>query len=139
MQTTIADYRLLDTRSGPVPAAPSASVAGELDAARGRALCCSACGTPITDAAARIEVDGQHEHTFFNPAGVVFHVAAFAAAPGCRGLGAFSEEFSWVPGHRWQIGLCAACGVHLGWHFDGPSQFTLLIVDRIRECDAQGG
>ena len=63
----------------------------------------------------------------------MFQVLVFAAAPGCRGVGPFSAEFTWFAGQRWQIGVCAACGQHLGWHFDGERNFTALIAQRIAE------
>lgn len=101
-----------------------------------RAILCARCGAQLTDASQRIEVLGQHQHTFFNPAGVVFQIACFARAPGCRGLGPFSDAFTWFPGHRWQIALCAACGEHVGWHFQGDGTFSSLIEARIREAEA---
>jgi hypothetical protein len=118
------------------------SAAQQTRAARGRergaqrAIVCARCGAQLTDASQRIAVLGQHQHTFFNPAGVVFHIACFASVPGCRGLGPFSDQFTWFPGHRWQIALCAGCGEHLGWHFEGGATFTSLIEARIREADA---
>lgn len=136
MRHTLADYHLLDSRRDPAAALPGAHAAEHLEAGRKAALCCVACCARITDASSRIEVAGRHEHTFFNPAGQIFQVAAFAAAPGCRGLGAFTSEFSWFPGHRWQVALCAVCAEQLGWHFAGASHFTLLIVPRLRDCPA---
>jgi hypothetical protein len=127
-------YRLLDTLPSRPTAAPGASVRVQPEKPRSRNICCVACHTPVTDADFRIDVGGRHEHTFFNPAGVVFHIVVFAAAPGCRGVGPFSEEFTWFPGHRWQIAVCAACAEHLGWHFEGASQFTALIAQRIADC-----
>lgn len=95
---------------------------------------CAACGARISDTTARIEVSGQHQHTLFNPAGLVFKVACFATAPGCRGVGPFVQEFTWFPGHYWQVAVCATCIEHLGWHFEGDSSFVGLIEDRIREA-----
>lgn len=35
---------------------------------------CSACGAPLAPERARIDVDGAHEHSFLNPAGMRFVV-----------------------------------------------------------------
>lgn len=101
-----------------------------------RPVVCARCGAHLTDASQRIEVAGQHQHTFFNPAGVIYQVACFAAVPGCSGVGAFSPEFSWFAEHRWQVAICASCREHLGWHFQGASTFSALIVERIQQLDA---
>jgi hypothetical protein len=87
----------------------------------------------VSDGSQRIEVDGHHQHTFFNPAGVTYRIACFASASGCRGVGPFSDEFTWFAGHRWQVAVCAGCQQHLGWNFDGDGAFTALIEPRIVE------
>lgn len=97
------------------------------------ALLCRACGARVAELPARLEVDGRHRHTFFNPAGLVFVVLCFRRAAGCVGLGPRSLEFTWFAGHRWQIGLCRACGEHLGWWFSGPSEFVALDAARVIE------
>jgi hypothetical protein len=98
-----------------------------------RAIVCRLCRARITDAAERTAVDGHHEHTFFNPAGVTYRIACFARVPGCRGVGADSDEFTWFAGHRWQVAVCASCGEHLGWLFSGASSFAALISARVQE------
>jgi hypothetical protein len=95
---------------------------------------CAACSARIAASEARIEVAGQHQHTFFNPAGIVFKIACFATAPGCSGVGPFVQEFSWFPGTHWQVTVCASCAEHLGWNFEGEATFVGLIEDRIREA-----
>lgn len=118
-------------RSGSVRAT---SAGDQSDKPIGRAVLCASCSAQISDTSQRIEVSGRHQHTFFNPAGNVYQVVCFANAPGCRGIGPFSAEFSWFPGHRWQIGVCARCSEHLGWHFAGEIAFTALIEPRILEA-----
>lgn len=126
----------LDTRT--TDDAVQASTASRSDAEEqgNRAIVCAACSAHLSDSSQRIEVAGQHHHTFFNPAGVVYRVMCFAAAPGCSGIGPFSAEFSWFPGQRWQIALCANCHEHVGWHFAGAGSFSALIEQRIRQLDA---
>jgi hypothetical protein len=104
----------------------------------GRALACSVCRRPITSEAARIQVDGRHEHTFANPFGYAYTIGCFSAAVGLAGVGPTSSEFSWFAGRTWQIEQCAGCGEHLGWVFRGPgSAFHGLILDRLIEVEGQ--
>lgn len=131
-----ASLRLLDANQPPSSGAQTLRRARSLRDHNGqRALVCAECRAHISDSSKRIEVAGQHEHTFFNPEGVVYRIACFAAAPGCSGVGPFFSTFSWFPGHRWQVAICASCAAHLGWHFQGESTFSALIVERIHEHD----
>ena len=76
-------------------------------------------------------MEGRHEHTCFNPAGVVFHFGAFARAAGARVEGPPSLEVSWFRGCRWSYAFCGACGAHLGWHFSGQADFFALVLVRL--------
>lgn len=110
----------------------------ESEGVRGeRNLVCAHCRNPVTVPSARVSVDGSHRHTFANPHGLVFHIGCFSDAPGCRPIGVPTAEFAWFAGFSWQVGLCARCGIHLGWRFDnGDRFFHGLIVDRLDEDDA---
>lgn len=105
-----------------------------------RRLLCAQCRTPVTDANARVHRLGRHEHVFANPDGVVFRIGCFADAPGCRMVGAATGRWTWFPGFRWQVALCAACGAHLGWRYSGPGaeRFYGLILARLVER-SEGG
>ncbi len=111
-----------------------------LDASRDReppnaALVCAFCQHPVTFPAFRIEVHGEHRHTFANPHGLVFHIGCFSEAPGCRPVGAPSSEFPWFSGYDWQVGRCARCGLHLGWLFtSAAASFHGLILDRLQDA-----
>ena len=83
-------------------------------------LYCKHCGLQITTLRHAIEVNGQHHHTFFNPAGIIYEIRCFRAAPGCSRYGPESSEFTWFAGFTWQITICSACEVHLGWYFSSP-------------------
>jgi hypothetical protein len=96
-----------------------------------RPLLCARCAHPITREAERIEVDGHHAHTRFNPAGYVFHFGAFARAPGARVEGAPVYEASWFSGCAWAYAHCGGCGAHLGWHFSGAQDFFALVLARL--------
>jgi hypothetical protein len=85
--------------------------------AGGRALLCKTCGHVITRKESSIEVAGKHLHAFFNPAGMLFEIACFAAAPGCYNDGQPTDFFSWFPGCLWRYSYCATCYQHLGWQF----------------------
>lgn len=93
------------------------------------AIFCRRCGQLVTNAAHGVAVNGSSEHTFFNPAGIVFEIRCFQSAPGCRVEGLPSAEFTWFAGFRWQLALCLSCLAHLGWFFsdqDGPGFFGLI-------------
>ena len=107
------------------------TVEDEAAPGRGRKLVCRRCHATITDEGQRVSVEGQHVHTRLNPAGINFCFGCFAAAPGCALQGAASSEFSWFEGCRWRIALCAECGAHLGWVFDGARHFYALILSRL--------
>ena len=92
---------------------------------------CAACGHLITRTNWRIAFDGAHEHTLFNPAGVVFRVLCFKEAPGADASGQATTEFTWFDGYAWRIAFCAGCGTHLGWLFDGTSVFFGLVKPKL--------
>ena len=99
-----------------------------------RFLRCRTCGLPVTRTRDRVEVHGKHAHALFNPAGILFEVGCFAAAPGCRFEGEFTPEFSWFPGYAWRYALCRRCGAHLGWEYRGAAGgFAGLILTELRE------
>lgn len=110
--------------------------AADIAPRNGAALCCRGCGGRITETAERIERAGNHRHCCTNPHGQRFEIGCFAAAGGCACHGAPTSEFTWFPGYTWRIALCAACGRHLGWHYQGnvPSFFG-LILDRLVPCN----
>jgi hypothetical protein len=84
----------------------------------------------------RRSVDGAHRHVFANPHGFVFEIGCFAQAPGCTAMGPPTPDFSWFPGSTWQVAVCARCGLHLGWRYEGhpeAGQFHGLILSRLRQ------
>ncbi len=99
-----------------------------------KALFCRPCGYGITGKDQSIEVNGVHEHTLFNPAGVVFHLGCFRNAPGCVQAGPATSEFTWFKGYVWRFSLCRNCGVHLGWQYQqDEARFFGLILALLRE------
>lgn len=118
--------------TGKLGGAPRA--AGEpVDADAAGALRCAVCSHAVTSARARCEVGGAHEHTFMNPAGLVFRIGCFSEAPGCTAIGPPSTEWSWFAGAAWRVALCASCRTHLGWSFEGEGagRFWGLVLDRL--------
>jgi hypothetical protein len=91
-------------------------------------LQCVFCSFAITSETERIEVNGAHRHTFFNPAGIVFELRCFLRAPGCLVGGEWTADFTWFAGHVWSVALCGSCRAHLGWcfSFDDTSFFGLI-------------
>lgn len=98
-----------------------------------KALICSKCSAPITREQARMDVNGSHEHSFFNPHGIVFMIGCFSEAPGCKPMSQPSSDFTWFPGYHWRICACYQCSTHLGWDFGqaGVTMFYGLILDRL--------
>ena len=101
---------------------------------REQMLLCRACGHGVTAREQKREVQGRHEHTFFNPAGIVYNIGCFRNAPGCQAVGESSAEFSWFAGCVWRVALCRSCLIHLGWQFQsGDDLFYGLILSRLIE------
>jgi hypothetical protein len=97
-----------------------------------REITCAACGAGITHEKERMSVGGAHVHTFKNPSAIDFTIGCFANAHGCRPVGERSTVWTWFPGFAWQVSLCARCGAHLGWSFEGEaSRFWGLILDKL--------
>ncbi len=100
-------------------------------------LICSHCSATITSREEAVSVNGQHEHAFFNPAGIAFEVRCFMKADGCLIRGEPTTEFSWFDGRCWQYASCSNCLAHLGWLFsssyesDTTSSFFGLIADKL--------
>jgi hypothetical protein len=100
-----------------------------------KAIRCAQCGHGITSPRERIEVQGMHRHTFFNPYGIIFEIGCFREAPGCGYAGPSTEEFSWFPGYGWRIAVCNSCLTHLGWQYSAPDResFHGLVLDYLIE------
>lgn len=121
------------------PAAPEKSGAADPqsatkeDPAEERLILCRECLYPITREEERREMAGAQQHTFANPAGLVFTIGCFRSAQGCVPVGPSSDEFTWFKGFAWQVGVCRGCLAHLGWHFRAPSgtSFWGLILDHL--------
>ncbi len=99
---------------------------------------CARCAQVITHEHARIEVSGEHRHTFVNPHGLVFEIGCFDRAPGCAGVGPAEAFFSWFPGYAWRVVICRGCQAHLGWSYGERPDFVGLILDRLCEGDDDG-
>jgi hypothetical protein len=129
-------YQLLDEADPPAPPLYDEEFEDEVEASSGGGalIRCRSCGHAVTKAGFRAEMDGRHCHVFCNPAGIVFEVGIFSAAPGVMLVGQPSSQFTWFPEHSWRIALCAACTTHLGWVWSGPlGQFYGLILDALVE------
>ena len=92
---------------------------------------CSYCSTVITHHHEALRIDNRHEHAFFNPAGIAFELRCFRTAQGVVPSGPSTAEFTWFPGYSWQVVLCAACHIHLGWLYTGATSFFGLIATRL--------
>jgi hypothetical protein len=126
-------------RAEPPPGSGEAPRPGQASApevAESEAILCRACGAAITAREHAIDIDGRHAHTFFNPAGVLYEIGCFAAAPGCANAGRPTAAFSWFADYRWRYAFCAGCGAHLGWQFVGRAAdaFWGLVLARLIEA-----
>ena len=101
-----------------------------------RVLVCKACRSKITRRDLAMEVNGSHRHVFFNPHGLVFELGCFASAGNVIPTGPKTGEFTWFPGHAWQVVACAGCSTQLGWRYTGGnSGFFGLILSALMEED----
>ncbi len=95
-------------------------------------LHCHQCKHIITAKDLKVEVAGNFEHTFRNPAGVVYRIGCFSKAPGCLFVGEPTFEFTWFPGYSWVYSICQNCHTHLGWTFQsGDHRFYGLILKHL--------
>ena len=98
------------------------------------AVYCAGCGHLATRGRWAMAVNAAHEHTVFNPAGILFKVLCFKEAPGVGASGEASGDFTWFKGYLWRIAFCRGCGAHLGWRFEGdgePAVFFGLIKPKL--------
>ncbi|KAA3629170.1 MAG: hypothetical protein DWQ09_02605 [Proteobacteria bacterium] len=101
----------------------------------GAYLCCRACSHRVTELEARTRRAGHHRHRFINPQGHLFEIGCFGDAVDSRLYGPAIGEHSWFAGYAWRIALCAGCGVHLGWRYEGTgTPFYGLILAQLVEC-----
>ncbi|MEE4240554.1 MAG: cereblon family protein [Desulfopila sp.] len=93
-----------------------------------RGLLCGFCSHLITYPKYSIAINGEHHHTFFNPAGIVYEIGCFSSAEGCSLHGPPTGDFTWFAGYVWRLALCASCFAHLGWSFgsDGGMFYGLI-------------
>jgi hypothetical protein len=109
------------------------------EAKKEKRLFCARCRHLVTHRDACIRVNGAHEHTCANPAGLVFHIGCFGEAGGCAALGVATLEYTWFAGYAWQVAVCARCGLQLGWRYRGPADgFFGLILDRLTSAAGDG-
>ncbi len=100
---------------------------------REKPILCGSCRHAVTSRAASIEVNRSHEHTFYNPTGVVFRIGCFSMAKGCLTVGEPTLEFTWFPGFSWTYAHCGKCHIHLGWLFASEQEgsFFGLILNKL--------
>ena len=102
------------------------------------ALVCRACGTAISrEDAVFSAAQGGAVGVYANPGGWLRRVVTVRWAENLRLVGEPTEEFTWFPGFAWRVAECGGCGQHLGWRYDDPAGFHGLVLDRLREGDAE--
>jgi hypothetical protein len=124
--------RLLEHDAPAATRRPEVRAVDPWQGAEGARLLCARCGHPITASGWARDVDGHHEHSFFNPHGYLFRIGCFRQAPGCVPRGEEHAAYSWFDGFTWQIAHCLGCDTHLGWGFRGAEdRFHGLVLDRL--------
>lgn len=135
IQSCQIPYKLREDPGGAVVSATVPDAENERSEGSEKALRCRTCGVVVTSERERIGRAGQHLHTFFNPAGIVYEIGCFDRAPGCLQQGDPSDEFSWFAGYTWQVVICIGCLEHLGWYFShAADHFFGLILTRLQEA-----
>lgn len=95
-------------------------------------ILCRRCRNEVTMAEHMISVNGLHQHTFINPAGIAYQIGCFSSAGGCHIHGIPTYEFTWFPGYAWAIAVCSNCLLHLGWYYQSEeATFFGLITDNL--------
>lgn len=112
---------MLREKNAPRSGRPQRKPAGQPEIKPEKAVLCKACRSLVTSLDTKLSINGKHEHTFFNPAGIVFEVRCFSKAPGCVEHGVPTSEFTWFPVYSWQYCLCSTCFEHLGWYYTSPT------------------
>ncbi len=137
LQQDIVDVPLLfrDKKDRGTSGSTSENSEREPEEKEEHAIVCKSCGQIVTTREQKIVIDSTHQHTFFNPAGILFEIGCFAKAPGCGTSGPGSDEFSWFTGTIWKPAVCVSCFFHLGWLFEKQdrSYFYGLILSNLVE------
>lgn len=108
---------------------PETDTVEDTGADTGKSLLCRQCRAVITSRRYAVAINGNHLHTFFNPAGIIYEIRCFRQAQGCDIHGRPTEEFSWFAGYAWRYALCSACRVHLGWMFESAEHIFFGLID----------
>lgn len=113
---------------------PGSKVEEEILQKTDDSIFCAKCGHRVTRTRFRLQMNGQFEHVFFNPAGVMFEIQCFKEAPGAPDVGTPTTDHTWFPGYGWNFAICGNCTDNLGWCFKGdgdPQVFFGLIKQKL--------
>ncbi|MFC1668839.1 cereblon family protein [Spirochaetota bacterium] len=95
-------------------------------------IICKFCQNIITSPQNIIEINGQHSHTYKNPAGHIFTIGCFKEAAGCKVFEEPTLEYTWFSGFTWCFAICSNCNSHLGWFYEsGDNKFYGLILKNL--------
>lgn len=131
----------LTWEDGQTDPAPARTVLDNPALATADRMVCDQCGADVTRASLRIAVNGSHRHLLPTVHGIEQAIGCFSLAPGCTEVGHFTLDFSRPTGGSWQMSLCAACGNHLGWHYETPDGlgFYGLLLDHLAAAPETDG
>ncbi len=101
---------------------------------------CVICGALISESGALIQINGSHNHSFVNPAGVRCNFTTFVHCENVLVHEDLYIEHSWFPGYGWRFLLCRRCYQHLGWKWDPvgeggkPDGFFGLLINSVQSA-----
>ena len=93
-----------------------------------RRIRCKFCNSKVTDSSKIISISNSSNHTFVNPAGIVYNITCYSEADGCIVVGEKMSEFSWFNGFFWQFAMCKECLNHLGWFYSSDDKYFFGLV-----------
>jgi len=103
---------------------------------------CAQCGVFITQSGALVSINGSHEHSYVNPAGIRCNFMTFLASENSLALEDLYLEHSWFPGYGWRFLICESCFQHLGWQYEAvreavsPLGFFGVLIDSVKSVAA---
>ena len=92
---------------------------------------CAWCLNRVASEKDRFSYESRSEFSFRNPEGIWFNILLFSQTIGGRQAGAPTLANTWFADHAWSFCLCDSCAMHLGWHYEGATEFVGLIRSRI--------
>jgi hypothetical protein len=111
---------------------------------KGKRYLCAECGLPVAESGSLFKINGTHEHSYTNPAGVRCNFLTFLSCENILVDEELYREHSWFPAYGWRFLICRGCMNHLGWKYDAlaegvtPPEFFGVLADAVKVVPAGG-